>query len=165
MNPTAPPVRAAPPRRRDAAAFEQNHEGKLDGASCADAASIVAKFAGFYRNQTLPVLLDKLASQFTRVVALPIMRGAGAGAGGAGAGSSDGSDAAMAVAAGAPALPLELLQHVARGLREVRGRVGGDGWDVNLIGRGRQCCRGRGRAGQERGRGGGRWVGDGPAAA
>ncbi|KXZ53709.1 hypothetical protein GPECTOR_6g626 [Gonium pectorale] len=103
----------------------RNHEGGLDGASAPSAATVVAMFAGFYRNKPLGELVEALRGQFTRVAELPIMRGDGGGDGGA-ADGTDGaavvSSAAAAAAGGGGRLPIEVLRHVAVGLRDVNER-------------------------------------------
>lgn len=61
-------------------------------------------FAGFYRHKTRAELTDALRSHFTRVAELPIMRGAGE------------------VPSGGGAVPLDVLAHVAAGVRDVNER-------------------------------------------
>ncbi|KAG2437038.1 hypothetical protein HYH02_011301 [Chlamydomonas schloesseri] len=87
----------------------KNHEGGLDGASAPAAATVVAMFAGFYRHKTLSELTSALRDSglFTHVAELPIMNGDGAAEAGGGGG----------------AVPLDVLQHVAVGLRDVNERA------------------------------------------
>ncbi|KAG2429799.1 hypothetical protein HXX76_010583 [Chlamydomonas incerta] len=87
----------------------KNHEGGLDGASAPAAATVVAMFAGFYRHKTLSELTAALRESglFTHVAELPIMSGDGAAEAGGGGGR----------------VPVEVLQHVAAGLREVNERA------------------------------------------
>ncbi|GLC34248.1 hypothetical protein PLESTF_000823000 [Pleodorina starrii] len=100
----------------------RNHEGGLDGEKAPSAATVVAMFAGFYRHKTLPDLLAALRNQFTRVVELPIMRGDGVGGGGEAAEDAAGGGAEASEASGGGSVPLEVLRHVAEGVREVSER-------------------------------------------
>ncbi len=77
-------------------------------------------FAGFYRHKTLADLIDSLRNQFTRVAELPIMRGAAGGPGGAGSEVTGGGGGGGAASAG---VPLEVLRHVADGVRDVSERA------------------------------------------
>ncbi|GLI67104.1 hypothetical protein VaNZ11_011309 [Volvox africanus] len=85
----------------------RNHEGGLDGEKAPAAATVVAMFAGLYRHKPLSDLLANLSAHFTRVVELPIMRGDGLCDGGGGGGS----------------VPVEVLRHVAEGVRDVSERA------------------------------------------
>ncbi|EFJ47228.1 hypothetical protein VOLCADRAFT_105196 [Volvox carteri f. nagariensis] len=97
----------------------RNHEGGLDGEKAPSAATVVAMFAGFYRHKRLPELLEALRNLFTRVVELPIMRGDGIAAGAAVAG---GGAAATGEVGGGGSVPVEVLRHVATGVRNVSER-------------------------------------------
>ncbi|GIL53591.1 hypothetical protein Vafri_9205 [Volvox africanus] len=84
----------------------RNHEGGLDGEKAPAAATVVAMFAGLYRHKPLSDLLANLRTHFTRVVELPIMRG-------------DGLD----IDGGGGRVPVEVLRHVAEGVRDVSERA------------------------------------------
>ncbi|EFJ47227.1 hypothetical protein VOLCADRAFT_92267 [Volvox carteri f. nagariensis] len=98
----------------------RNHEGGLDGEKAPSAATVVAMFAGFYRHKTLPGLLEALRNLFTRVVELPIMRGDSIAAAAAVAG---GGAAATGEVGGGGSVPVEVLRHVATGVRNVLERA------------------------------------------
>ncbi|GIM05298.1 hypothetical protein Vretimale_9759, partial [Volvox reticuliferus] len=92
----------------------RNHEGGLDGEKAPAAATVVAMFAGFYRHKPLSDLLANLRTHFTRVVELPVMLGDGVGVD---------ADGGIGDGGGGGRVPVEVLRHVAEGVRDVSERA------------------------------------------